>query len=51
MPSAASAYAGSPRFVRRPLDEPWAARELSVHALRKTPRLRSVEALIEALKG
>ena len=49
--SAASAYAGSPRFVRRPLDEPWAAPELSVYALRKTPRLRSVEALVAALKG
>ena len=49
--SAASAYAGNPRFVRLRLDEPWAARTLHVYALRKTPRLRAVAALIEALSG
>ncbi|MES2361351.1 MAG: LysR substrate-binding domain-containing protein [Pseudomonadota bacterium] len=47
--SAAAAYAGSRRFVRRPLDEAWAPRALHVYALRKYPRLRSVQALIEAL--
>ncbi|CAG9191338.1 Transcriptional regulator, LysR family [Paraburkholderia sabiae] len=48
--SAASAFAGSHGFVRRPLDEPWArARILRVHALRKSSRLKAVQALIEAL--
>ncbi|MDL9997390.1 LysR substrate-binding domain-containing protein [Variovorax sp. J22P240] len=49
--SAAAAYAGSPRFVRRPLDEPWAARALRMYALRKTPRPGAVGALIESLRG
>lgn len=49
--SAAAAYAGSSRFVRRPLDEAWADRELQVYALRKTPRPRVVEALIRILLG
>ncbi|WP_249931370.1 LysR family transcriptional regulator, partial [Ramlibacter sp. 2FC] len=49
--SAAKAYAGTARFVRRPLAEPWAARELCLYALRKTPRLRPVQALIDALKA
>ena len=49
--SAAAAYAGNPRFVRRPLDEPWAARELRMYALRKSPRLRAVAALIDNLQG
>lgn len=49
--SAASAYAGSRRFVRRALDESWAPRELRLYALRKTPHLRAVEALIAALRG
>jgi DNA-binding transcriptional LysR family regulator len=48
--SAAAAYAGNPRFVRRPLDEPWAARELRMFALRKSPRSRAVAALIEQLR-
>jgi DNA-binding transcriptional LysR family regulator len=47
--SASSAYAGSKRFIRRPLDEAWSARSLSIYALRKQPRLRAVQALIEAL--
>ena len=47
--SAAAAYAGSRRFVRRPLEEDWAPRALQVYALRKYPRLRSVQVLIEAL--
>lgn len=49
--SAAAAYAGNPRFTRRPLDEPWAARTLRMYALRKTPRLRAVAALIDSLRG
>ncbi|WP_406622977.1 LysR family transcriptional regulator [Acidovorax sp. SDU_ACID1] len=49
--SAAAAYAGSPRFVRLPLDEPWAMRELRLFALRKSPRPRAVEALIHVLRG
>lgn len=49
--SAAAAYAGSPRFVRLPLDEPWAARELRLYALRKLPRPRAAEALVEALRS
>ncbi|MGR3909544.1 LysR family transcriptional regulator [Burkholderia sp. SR8] len=48
--SAASAFAGSNGFVRRPLDEPWAReRALQVHALRKSSRLKAVQALIDAL--
>jgi DNA-binding transcriptional LysR family regulator len=47
--SAAAAYAGSRRFVRRPLDESWAPRALHVYALRKYPRLKGVQALIDAL--
>jgi DNA-binding transcriptional LysR family regulator len=49
--SAAAAYAGSARFVRRPLDEPWADRILNVYALRKNPQPRVVAALIERLLG
>lgn len=49
--SAAAAYAGSKRFVRRPLDEPWAERVLKVYALRKTPQPRAVTALIDCLRG
>ncbi|RQZ11053.1 LysR family transcriptional regulator [Burkholderia sp. Bp9031] len=50
--SAASAFAGSKGFVRRPLDEPWAReRALHVHALRKSSRLKAVQALIDALAG
>ena len=49
--SAASAFAGSRDFARRPLDEPWAARRsLRVHALRTSSRLKAVQALIDALK-
>jgi DNA-binding transcriptional LysR family regulator len=48
--SAAAAFAGSHGFVRRPLDETWAAqRTLRVHALRKSSRLKAVQALIDAL--
>ncbi|WP_027802345.1 LysR family transcriptional regulator [Paraburkholderia dilworthii] len=48
--SAASAFAGSHAFVRRPLDETWATgRTLRVHALRKSSRLKAVQALIDAL--
>jgi DNA-binding transcriptional LysR family regulator len=48
--SAAAAYAGTGRFARRQLDEPWFERELRIYALRKTPRMRAVEALIGMLK-
>ena len=48
--SAATAYAGTDAFERRELAEPWAARELRLYALRKTPRLRTVELLIDTLK-
>lgn len=48
--SAASAYAGARRFVRRELVEPWTDRELRLYALRKQPRLRTVDALIKALR-
>ena len=48
--SAASAYAGSRSFVRRPLDEPWAkTRTLQLQALRKKPRPTAVQALIDLL--
>ncbi|WP_083745759.1 LysR family transcriptional regulator [Variovorax sp. KK3] len=49
--SAAAAYAGMTRFVRRPLDEPWAARELHLYALHRTPQLRATQALIDSLRG
>jgi DNA-binding transcriptional LysR family regulator len=49
--SAASAYAGSRRFVRLPLNESWSSRELRLYALRKTPRPRAVDALIAALRA
>lgn len=48
--SAASAYAGTRKFARRPLAETWGARELWIYSLRKSPRLRSVQALINALQ-
>ncbi|WP_244818024.1 LysR family transcriptional regulator [Caballeronia sp. Lep1P3] len=48
--SAASAFAGSRGFVRRPLAETWAReRTLRLHALRKSPRLKAVQALIDTL--
>lgn len=47
--SAARAYAGTEGFVRRNLDENWASRDLYVYALKKTPRLRVVQRLIDAL--
>jgi len=37
--------------VRRPLDEPWKERELRVFALKKSSRLRAVDAMIAALRG
>lgn len=49
--SAAAAYAGTAGFERRPLAEPWAPRELRVMALRKTPRLRVVDALLDVIRG
>jgi DNA-binding transcriptional LysR family regulator len=48
--SAAAAYAGTAGFDRRELAEPWVERELRLYALRKTPRLRAIDALIEILK-
>ncbi|KHK55818.1 LysR family transcriptional regulator [Ralstonia sp. A12] len=48
--SAASALAGSLGLVHRPLNEVWAtSRSLRVHALRKSPRLKAVQALIDML--
>ncbi|CAN7724087.1 LysR family transcriptional regulator [Variovorax sp. LjRoot84] len=49
--SALRALAGTKRFVRRPLDEPWKDRELRVFALKKSSRLRAVDAMIAALRG
>jgi len=49
--SAASAYAGMPHFVRRPLAEAWANRVLTLFALRRTPQPRVVQALLESLRG
>jgi len=49
--SAASAYAGAKRFVRKKLSEPWADRELRLYAPRKSPRSRAATALIDHLKG
>lgn len=48
--SAAAAYAGSRQFVRKPLADPWANRELRLYALRKVPRPRVVEAFIATLR-
>ncbi|WP_233860239.1 LysR substrate-binding domain-containing protein [Paraburkholderia sp. HD33-4] len=47
--SAASAFAGTSNFARRPLNESWGNRELHVLALRKSSRLKAVQALIDAL--
>lgn len=49
--SAATAYAGADRFVRRPLAEAWAQRELRLYALKRQPQPRNVQALIESLQG
>jgi DNA-binding transcriptional LysR family regulator len=49
--SAASAYAGTSRFVRRALAEPWGERDLHLYALRKTPRLPAMEAFIGVMRG
>jgi DNA-binding transcriptional LysR family regulator len=49
--SAAAAYAGTERFVRRELAEDWAPRELQLFALQKTPRPAAVEALVRVLRG
>jgi DNA-binding transcriptional LysR family regulator len=49
--SAATAYAGASRFTRRPLAERWGERELRLYALRKTPRLPSVDAFINTLRS
>lgn len=49
--SAASAFAGSHAFVRRALVDTWATqRSLRLHALRKSTRLKAVQALIDALR-
>jgi DNA-binding transcriptional LysR family regulator len=47
--SAATAYAGSRQFIRKPLAEPWAGRELRLYALRKVPRPRVAEVFIATL--
>lgn len=49
--SAATAYAGTDRFVRKTLSESWVGRELYVFTLRRTHRAEAVSALIEALKA
>jgi len=49
--SAASAYAGTAGFLRRPLADAWAHRELRLYALRRQPQFRSVQALIDVLSG
>lgn len=48
--SAATAYAGTSPFVLRPLSDPWAQRELTLVALRKSPRRAAVQALLDALR-
>ncbi len=49
--SAASAYAGAKRFVRKKLAEPWGDRELRLYAPRNSPRSRAAAALVDHLKG
>ncbi len=49
--SAATAYAGSGQFELRPLTDPWAERELTLVAMRKSPRRAAVQALLDALRG
>ena len=49
--SAAAAYAGAERFVRRPLDERWAARSLHLYALRRSPQPAAIQALLDSLRG
>lgn len=50
--SAASAFAGSHAFVRRPLNEKWGReRRLRVHAVRQSSRLKAVQALIDSLRA
>lgn len=49
--SAASAFAGTARFERRPLDERWADRKLQLYSLRRSPQPRLVLALIDSLRG
>ncbi len=49
--SAAMAYAGSAQFVRRPLDESWAARRLMLYTLRRNPQPRATQALMDSLLG
>lgn len=47
--SASAAYAGTRRFVRIPLDEPWRDRQLRLYAPHQLPRRRAVSAMIAAL--
>lgn len=49
--SAATAYAGTSPFELRPLADAWADRELSLLALKKTPRRAAVQALLDALQA
>ncbi|TWG84978.1 DNA-binding transcriptional LysR family regulator [Cupriavidus gilardii J11] len=48
--SAGAAYAGTRRFARVALDEPWRERQLLLYAPFKMPRLRAISALIAALR-
>jgi DNA-binding transcriptional LysR family regulator len=49
--SAAAAYAGAAGFMRCPLADSWAHRELRLYALRRQPQLRSTQALMDVLSG
>lgn len=48
---AADAFTGKGRFIRRELDEAWINRELRIYAVRTSPRLPAVDALIAALRA
>jgi len=47
--SAALAYAGTPRFVRRPLADAWAQRTLCLYTLIRRPQPRLIQALLDSL--
>lgn len=49
--SASAAYAGTRRFARIPLDEPWRNRQLLIYAPPRNPRLRTISAVIDALRS
>jgi len=47
--SAALAYAGTPRFVRRPLADAWAQRKLCLYTLVRRPQPRLIQAALDSL--